>query len=261
VNLQTDLNHCGTCTDVCGAGTTCCGGGCDAVGGSCMPGGNECQNGTEECVGTAVQCVATSVVPDGNICGPGIGGLCCGGSCVAGTEFCTDADGDGHGETSGDLAFGCPGTAPPPGFGIGCDDCCGTDPHVFVGSTWCDSIPTNCSGSTLGVGFDYDCNCQTQVVTCDVSSPTNHFVTTNVPANCFPMSASCTNASGTCTAVCSNGPDGDISNGGGQSCAGACSWVDTNNCGESMDAFTTTCDPSCATATVTSTFGPVTNCH
>jgi hypothetical protein len=226
-NPQTDNNNCGACGNVCGAGTTCCAGSCVSVGGACLPGGNDCLVGQEQCVGSSVTCVQTATVPDGSICGPGIGGVCCGAVCVAGNLFCTDGDGDGQGDFDGNIDFECPGVSPPAGFAPTCDDCCGHDAHAFKGSTWCDSNPRIICG-----GFDYNCSGVEEKVLC-----TNHVVTTGA-VDCQNTVSQCLGSPPSCTAVCT-------SPGAGQNCDGACSWTQSNACGSPISGVSLFCDSAC----------------
>lgn len=93
VNVQSDLNHCGTCGTVCGTEQHCCSGQCRSVQtdpNNCGACGNDCGQGKGCCGG---QCLNTKTDPNncgtcGNVCPAGQ--VCCNGSCCDG---CCGLDG------------------------------------------------------------------------------------------------------------------------------------------------------------------------
>jgi hypothetical protein len=127
--------------------------------------------------------------------------------------YYTDADGDGHGVAGGKSVMDC---APPPGFGVGMDDCDDTKNYVYPGALeLCNYIDDNCNGQVdegarlaCGVGW-----CRRLGAGCNTTSCT--------PG--APRAEVCNAFDDDCDGVNDNGTDAQLCGGPGLKCvAGLC---------------------------------------
>jgi hypothetical protein len=127
--------------------------------------------------------------------------------------YYTDADGDGHGVAGGKSVMDC---APPPGFGVGTDDCDDTKNYVYPGAIeLCNYIDDNCNGRV-----DEDARLACGVGWCRrLGAGCNTTVCTPGP----PRAEVCNAFDDDCDGVNDNGTDAVLCGGPGLKCvAGFC---------------------------------------
>jgi hypothetical protein len=135
---------------------------------------------------------------------------CSGNSCVN-SNWCQDADNDGHGNPNVTMVS----CQQPAGYIAGpCDDCCDTDKNAYPGSTYCSATKDACNS--------YDYNCDGQSSKCGVT------LNGTCPAGCGGNYPECTFAGMTCSTGCND------------SCPG-CNW-DKAACGASYTCWATGCN-------------------
>ncbi len=127
--------------------------------------------------------------------------------------YYTDADGDGHGVAGGKTATDC---APPPGFGVGTDDCDDTKNWVYPGAIeLCNYMDDNCNGQSdegarLACGTGW---CRRLGAGCNTTACT--------PGP--PRKEECNAFDDDCDGVNDNGTDAELCGGPGLKCvAGFC---------------------------------------